>query len=239
MERTAQNQHGCTAPWLWKLPLPALPCGVHFGLSHYWKYIGPLAARGRAYLPWPMLALQNRTTHEAGGQESRVKIFPWNKNFETMQNRRESREELRRGTNNKIEVSPEFTSQISQFFLRFLNCFSILFYHKSEYSVNFFTRAHTTWMLTVLIWMCLWTNHEHVNRLISGSCGESTRQELPQQAQSKEFENGIILTAWSGAYDRGQMPKAAGCKTLQCIFLLAFSLELAGETCWSFRPKGW
>lgn len=30
-----------------------------------------------------------------------------------MQNRRESREELRRGTNNKIEVSPEFTSQIS------------------------------------------------------------------------------------------------------------------------------
>lgn len=75
MERTVQNQHGCAAPWLRKLPLPALPCGVHFGLSHYWKYSSPLTARGNACLPWPMLALQNRTTCEAGGQKPRVKIF--------------------------------------------------------------------------------------------------------------------------------------------------------------------
>lgn len=72
-------QCGCMELWLCKTSLPALPCGVHLGLSHYWNYSGLWTAGGSTCLQQPRLALQSRKNHEAGGQESRVRIFLWNK----------------------------------------------------------------------------------------------------------------------------------------------------------------
>lgn len=199
------------------LSVPVLACGLHFGLNHYWKYNGSCTARRSTCLLWPTVALQNRKTPKAGGQELWMRAFPRNKKDLKSHRTGETAER-----NPKEEWIQNKTGFLQSLVLTCVSRFvssKIWMLHKHLYTSLYYPSVNC---IDLEVFIDGPRGCQQADILFSSS----TRQEPPEQAYSKGFGKDVISSAWSEAHVRGHMSKPAECKAVQCTVLFAFFVEL-------------